>query len=164
MSQVTFTDAIDEMRGKFSKNGKIIFRKKKYHSITGAILAEGPQESYTIDKPRDFEKNPQTGAELENVKLFTDSKARATEIMNAGKVTDDELAAMSLAERTRTLQLREQLNDYTRRFYAQFKRPDSEAPFEKKPRPGSTKLRRNTYHKIDNFIQAIEREKLKNGH
>ena len=58
------------------------------------------------------------------------------------------------------LRTRTQLDDYTRRFYAQFKRPDPEAPFEKRPRPNSTKLLRKQYVKLDTFIQAIEREKI----
>ena len=38
---------------------------------------------------------------------------------------------------------------------------DPEAPFEKKPRIGSSKLVRKQYGKLDNFIQALIREKLK---
>ena len=52
------------------------------------------------------------------------------------------------------------LADFRKRFYAQFKRPDKEAPFEKKPKPGAIKLRRKQYAKLDNFIQAIIRVRL----
>ena len=67
---------------------------------------------------------------------------------------------MTLAERSHALALREQLKDYTRRFYAQLNHPDPEAPLEKQLRPGSSKLQRKQYVKLDNFIQAIEREKM----
>lgn len=111
---------------------------------------------YTLSKPRlDIERG--------GINLFTDSKSRATAIIRSGRFSDEELAAMTLAERSRTIALREQLNDYTRRFVAQFKRPDREAPFEKAPRPGSSKLYRKQYRKLDTFIQAVEREKLKNS-
>ena len=45
------------------------------------------------------------------------------------------------------------------RFYAQFKKPDPEAPFEKKLRPGASKLYRKQYSKLDTFIQALLRQK-----
>ena len=68
---------------------------------------------------------------------------------------------MSLEQRAHIADLRAQLENYRTRFYAQFKKPDPEAPFEKKPRPGSTKLLRKQYAKLDNFMQAIIREKLR---
>ena len=160
MSQVNLNIAIDEMHGEFAKDSKIIMRRKKYRAPNGKVLKAGAQEAYTIVNPRDYKRNPPKGAELANIKLFKISKDRATEIMDSARYTDDELAALTLAERTRILALREKLSDYTRRFYVQFKRPDPEAPFEKRPQPGSTKLHRKQFVKLDNFIQAIEREKI----
>lgn len=161
MSKVKLNPTIAEAHGEMVKNSGMIMRQKTYRAPNGKVLCRGAQEAYKIINPRDYEKNPPKGAELENINLFTDSKSSATAIIRSGRFTDDELAAMTLAERSRTLDLRAKLDDYTRRFYAQFKRPDPEAPFEKSPRPGSSKLLRKQYRKLDNFIQAIEREKIK---
>lgn len=160
MSQVKLNIAIDEMHGEFAKESKIIMRRKKYRAPNGKVLMRGAQEAYTIVNPRNYELTPPKGAELANINLFKASKQRATEIIRAGQYSDDELAAMTLAERTRILALRDQLSDYTRRFYAQFNRPDPEAPFDKRKNPNSPTPQRKQYAKLDNFIQAIEREKL----
>ena len=160
MSKVKLNVTMDELHGELVKNSGMIMRQKKYRALSGKVIAVGAQEVYKIVNPRDYELNPPKGAELANINLFTDSKSRATAIIRSARFTDDELAAMTLAERSRTLALREQLDDYTRRFYAQFKRPDPEAPLEKQLRPGSSKLQRKQYRKLDTFIQAIEREKM----
>jgi len=163
MSQVRLNDVLDEAHGQFAKDSATILRRKKYRAPNGAVLRTGVQEAYKIVNPRDYEKTPPQGAELANIQLFADSKSRATDIIRSARFSDEELAAMTLAERSHILGLRAQLDDYTRRFYAQFKRPDPEAPFEKRPRPGSTKLLRKKYVKLDTFIQAIEREKIINS-
>lgn len=160
MSKVKLNVTMDELHGELVKNSGMIMRQKKYRALSGKVIAVGAQEVYKIVNPRDYELNPPKGAELANINLFADSKSRATAIIRSARFTDDELAAMTLAERSRTLALREQLADYTRRFYAQFKRPDPEAPLEKQLRPGSSKLQRKQYRKLDTFIQAIEREKM----
>lgn len=160
MSRVKLNVTMDELHGELVKNSGMIMRQKKYRALSGKVIAVGAQEVYKIVNPRDYELNPPKGAELANINLFTDSKSRATAIIRSARFTDEELAAMTLAERSRTLALREQLADYTRRFYAQFKRPDPEAPLEKQLRPGSSKLQRKQYRKLDTFIQAIEREKM----
>ena len=82
-----------------------------------------------------------------------------TEIIRSERYTDEELAAMTPEERTRVAELRLRLENYRTRFYAQFKKPDPEAPFEKKPQPGSSVLRRKQYSKLDTFIQALLRQK-----
>lgn len=162
MSQIEFIDPVKTMRGKFQKESKIIMRKKTYKAPTGKVMKEGVQESYSIISPRDYTKNPPKGAELANIELFTESKHLTSEILHSEKFTDEELAAMTPEERQRTLELRDELENFKNRYYAQFKRPDPEAPFEKKPRPGTTKLLQKQYSKFDNFIQAIIRERLKN--
>ena len=160
MTQIKFYAPVKEMNGEFEKGSGIIMRKKKYRAPNGKVLKEGVQESYKLVNPRDYEKNPPKGAELANIQLFSESKRLASEIINSGKLTDEELAAMTPEERQKTLELRAELENFRNRFYAQFKRPDPEAPYEKKPRPGSTKLLQKQYAKLDNFIQAIIRERL----
>ena len=162
MTQIKFYAPVKEMNGEFEKGSGIIMRKKKYRAPNGKVLKEGVQESYKLVNPRDYEKNPPKGAELANIQLFSESKRLASEIINSGKVTDEELAAMTPDNRQKTLELRAELENFKNRFYAQFKRPDPEAPYEKKPEPGSMKLRQKQYSKLDNFIQAIIRVRLMN--
>ena len=162
MTQIKFYAPVKEMNGEFEKGSGIIMRKKKYRAPNGKVLKEGVQESYKLVHPRDYEKNPPKGAELANIQLFSESKRLASEIINSGKVTDEELAAMTPDNRQKTLELRAELENFKNRFYAQFKRPDPEAPYEKKPEPGSMKLRQKQYSKLDNFIQAIIRVRLMN--
>ena len=149
------------MNGEFEKGSGIIMRKKKYRAPNGAVLKEGVQESYKIVNPRDYKKNPPKGAELANLNLFGLTKQLSSEIINSEKYSDEELAVMTPEQRAHVAELRAQLMDFRARFYAQFKRPDHEAPFEKKPAPNSMKLQRKQYSKLDNFIQAIIRERLK---
>ena len=163
MTQIKFYAPVKEMNGEFEKGSGIIMRKKKYRAPNGKVLKEGVQESYKLVHPRDYEKNPPKGAELANIQLFGDTKRQASEIINSGKVSDEELAAMTPDNRQKTLELRAELENFKNRFYAQFKRPDPEAPYEKKPRPGSMKLLQKQYAKLDNFIQAIIRQKLENA-
>ena len=161
MSQIEFFDPIKSMSGKYAKDSKTIMRKKTYRAPTGKVLKEGVQESYEIVHPRDYTKNPPKGAELANINMFAEAKRISSSIINSAKYTDEELAAMTLAERTQILELRQQLEDFRKRFYAQFKQPDSEAPYEKKPQANPSKLQRKQYAKLDNFIQEILRERMK---
>jgi len=161
MSQIKFIDPIQTMHGKFAKNSKNVMRKKAYKAPSGKVIKEGPQESYQVTNPRNYDENPPKGAELANIELFTESKRMTTEILRSAKFTDEELNAMSPEQRQKTLELREELENFKKRYLAQFKRPDPEAPFEKKLQPGKTKLIRKQYFKFDNFIQAIFREQLR---
>lgn len=163
MTKIKFHAPVREMNGEFEKGSGIIMRKKKYRAPNGAVLREGAQESYRIVHPRDFDKNPPKGNEAANMRSFGDVSLQAAQIIRSDKYTDDELSAMTPEERAHVEELRQQLESFRKRFYAQFKKPDPEAPFEKKPDPNSTKLRRKQYVKLDNFIQAIIREKLKNN-
>lgn len=163
MSKTKFIVPIKEMSGEFEKGSGIVMRKKKYRAPGGKVMREGVQETYRITHPRDYEANPPKGEELANITVFGQSRKLASEIINSAKFSEEELAAMSPEERAQVEKLQELLDNYQERFYAQFKRPDPEAPFEKKPRSGSAKLLRKQYSKLDNFIQAIIREKLINA-
>ena len=162
MSQIEFYAPVKNMRGEFEKNSGIIMRQKKYRAPNGAVLKVGVQESYKVANPRDFQKNPPQGAELTNMQSFGEISRLTTEIIRSERYTEEELAAMTTDERARVAQLREQLQLFRTRFYAQFKRPDPEAPFQKKLDPGCSTLKRKQYSKLDTFIQAIIREKHKN--
>ena len=159
MSQIEFYAPVKNMKGELEKGSGVVMRKKNYRAPNGAVLREGVQESYKIVHPRDYEKNPPKDAELANINAFTDSKRLASEIIRSQRYTDDELNAMTAEQRAHVAELRRQLESYRTRFYAQFKQPDPEAPFEKKLKPGATTLRRKQYLKLDNFIQALIRNK-----
>lgn len=159
MSQIEFYAPVKNMKGELEKGSGVVMRKKNYRAPNGAVLREGVQESYKIVHPRDYEKNPPKDAELANINAFTDSKRLASEIIRSERYTDDELNAMTAEQRAHVAELRRQLESYRTRFYAQFKQPDLEAPLEKKLKPGATTLRRKQYLKLDNFIQALIRNK-----
>lgn len=164
MSQVTLYAPVAEMHGKLEKNGTVVMRQKKYRAPNGAVLKIGVQEAYKVASPRNFDKTPPQGAELTNMRSFGEVSRMATDIIRSERYTADELAAMTAEERARIDGLRSQLENYRTRFYAQFKKPDPEAPFQKKLDPGCSTLKRKQYSKLDTFIQALIREKLKSQH
>lgn len=161
MAKVELNVPFKNIRGKLNKKDPVILRQKKYRAPNGAVLFVGTQESYTVENPRDFEKTPPQGDELANMQSFGSFSLLAAELIRSGKYTDEDLAAMTPEEREKTLALRVELEKFRKRFYAQFKRPDPEAPYHKQPEPGSTKLHRKQYLKLDTFIQAILRERSK---
>lgn len=160
MPKVELQTPFKTVRGKAEKDSNLILRRKGFRAPNGKVLKQGPQESYTIKNPRDYTVNPPKGAELDNINSFAESKRVSSVIINSEKVTEDELATMTPEERQLNAELRTQLESYRKRFYAQFKKPDPEAPFEKNLQPGASKLRRKQYSKLDTFIQAIIRTKL----
>ena len=160
MAKVELASIAEGIHGKMDKHGHVVMRQKKYRAPSGKVMKRGPQEAFTRD-PRDFDRTPAQGAELANMRSFGDVSLASSAIIRAGKMNDEELAALPEEERTRTMELREMFSEFHQRFYAQFKTADPEAPFEKKLRPGASKLRRRQYMKIDTFIQAILRERAR---
>ena len=161
MTKVKLHAPVAEMHGEFEKNSGIIMRQKKYRAPNGAVLKVGVQESYKVAYPRDFDKTPAKGAELANMRSFGEVSRMTTEIIRSERYTDEELAAMTPEERTHIAELRLQLENFRARFYAQFKKPDPEAPLEKNLQPGTSVLRRKQYSKLDTFIQAVLRHRAK---
>ena len=161
MSQISLMPPFEGIRGKFGKN--VIIRQKKYRAPNGKVLFKGAKESYPLENPRDYTKNPPKGDELANINLFGDISRLAAQIINSASYTHDELAAMTDEERNYVMDLRSQLTDYQQRYVAQYKRPDPEAPFDNTPDPNSSVKRRKIYKTLRTFIQAILRERLKNN-
>ena len=159
MSQITLITPFEDIKGKFGK--KTVIRRKKYRAPNGKVLFKGVKESYPIENPRDYVTNPPQGDELANINLFGDVSHYAAQIINSERYTPDDLAAMTEEEYSLVMQRREQLEDFKRRYIAQAKRPDPEAPFDKTPYPNSTLQRRKQYKTLRTFIQAILRERLK---
>ena len=54
---------IDTLRGKITKKSKTVFRRKGAYDENGNLIAQCAQESYVIENPRDWKKNPPRGAE-----------------------------------------------------------------------------------------------------
>ena len=111
MAQVQFESPIAEMNGKYSTDGTI-FRRKKYRSSSGIVLRSCKQEAYVITNPRDFKKKPPKGAELANMNRFGEAHRKSIELIQAGKVTPEEMESLPANERTKIEQLRAQLAAY----------------------------------------------------
>jgi hypothetical protein len=69
---------------------------------------------------------------------------------------------MTPEEHEEVMQLQAQLADFQKRYIAQAKKPDPEAPFDTISDPNSHIKRRKQYKTLRTFIQAILRERLKN--
>ena len=160
MSQIKLMPPFETISGKFGKN--VVLRQKKFRAPNGKVLFKGAKESYPIDNPRDYTKNPPKGDELANIKLFGEISRLTAQIINSDSYSPDELAAMTEEEYNNVMQLQSQLADFQKRYIAQYKRPDPEAPFDNTPNPNSTVKRRKTYKTLRTFIQAILRERIKN--
>ena len=160
MSQITLMPPFEGIHGKFGQN--VIIRQKKFRAPNGKVLFKGVKETYPLENPRDYKKNPPKGAELANINLFGDISHLAAQIINSTSYTPDELAAMTEEEHNHVMELQAQLADFQQRYVAQYKHPDPEAPFDNTPNPNSHIKRRKTYKTLRTFIQAILRERLKN--
>ena len=117
---------IDTLRGKITKKSKTVFRRKGAYDENGNLIAQCAQESYVIENPRDWKKNPPRGAEKQRLDNWTLACQRAkVELMN------EELAAA-----------------WKQRFQAQLKNPEADAPIDPKTR------KPKTYIRFDCFVRA----------
>ena len=159
MAKIQLTSAFKQVRGKLNKKDSLIYRQKEYRAANGAVLNRGAQESYRVLNPRDYKKNPPKGAELRNINVFAEASRLTTLIIRSGKLTGEELSAMSPEEREQTMQYRAQLLHYTDRFMAQLKKPDPQAPVLPKTdpayNPNVTKVQRRQYRTLNTFIRAM---------
>ena len=159
MAKVNLHAAFDRVRGNLNKRDNTIFRQKKYRAESGKVINYGSQEAYEILNPRDYKKNPPKGAELVNIRSFSDASKLTTLIIRAGKYTDEELAALPENERQQALDYRTQFVHFKARFNAQLKTPDPQAPILSKTdpqyNPNSTKVQRRQYRTLNTFIRAM---------
>lgn len=159
MAQVGLHIAFNKVLGKLNKRDNTIFRQKKYRAETGKVINYGTQEAYEILNPRDYKKNPPKGAELANINSFAQASRLTTLIIQSGKFTDEELAAMSDELREQTEELRRQLAAFKARFNAQLATPDPQAPILSKTdpqyNPNSAKIQRRQYRTLNTFIRAM---------
>ena len=167
MAKVQLSSIAENIRGKLSKRGVTVMRKKKYRADNGAVLSEGSQEAYDVLNPRDYMKKPPKGAELRNITTFGEASHLTTLIIRSVKYTDDELAAMLDAEREQTLAYRTQYQQFKTRFLAQLKTPDPQAPVlprtDSAYNHSSTKIQRRQYRTLNTFIRAMLLQALKSA-
>jgi len=159
MAIVNLHAAFKNVKGKLNKRDNTIFRQKKYRAETGAVINYGAQEAYEILNPRDYKKNPPKGAELHNILSFAEASRLTTRIIQAGKLSEEELAALPADLRAQTEELRRQLAQFKERFAAQLKSPDPQAPVLPKNdpqyNPNSGKIQRRQYRTLNTFIRAM---------
>ncbi len=130
MAKTIFEKPVRELHGAFTKGG-FISRRKTYRDSKGRILGMSEPETYKIENPRDWKKNPATGKELEHQLRFKQASAETFRILHPS--TPEELA---------TLQM------WQSRFEAQLNKPEPDAPVN--PKTG----KRKQYFRLDAFIRT----------
>ena len=166
MARVVLSQPVAEIHGSLTKGSNIILRQKKFRDERGRVVHEGKQESYAIRHPRDFKKNPRTGAELLKHTLWTEACRRTSQILQAGQPggpTEMQMAVRKIEQVPDYYSIDEAralYEDFRLRFQAQLpktrgKKADSEAPID--PNTGRGKR----YSQLPNFIRAILFHRLK---
>ncbi len=82
MAEVILEGTFESLHGKLSKKSDIVFRRKSPNVRSKRAIEKGPQEAYTITHPRDWKKNPPTGAELEKINRFREACRLTSEQLN----------------------------------------------------------------------------------
>ncbi len=85
MAEVILEGAFESLHGKLSKKSDIVFRQKSPKVRSKRTIRKGPQEAYTITRPRDWKKNPPQGAELEKINRFREACRLTSEQLNNPK-------------------------------------------------------------------------------
>ena len=154
MAIINLQPPFDQISGTLEKRG-IVHRKKHYRDDNGKVLFIGKQEAYSVKHPRDYGTNPPQGAELQNITVFKQANDLTAAILHSADYTGQDLELMTQEESTRILSLQSRLADYKRRFIAQSKRPDPQAPVN--PRTH----RRKQYVTLNTFIRAMLIQEIK---
>ena len=126
MAQSNLIFPLESLHGKISKKSKTVFRRKAVYDENGNIIAQYAQESYVIEHPRDWKKNPPKGAEKQRHDNWTIACQRAKE-----ELRDEALAAQ-----------------WRQRFEAQLKNAEADAPIN--PVTRKPKI----YTRFDCFVRA----------
>ena len=126
MAEVTFIAPVAKIEGKLNQKDKTVFRKKVARDDQGRVIAEMKQEVYVVQHPRDWKKNPPTGAEKRRLDNWTIACQRAKI-----ELRDETLAAI-----------------WKQRFQAQLKNPEPGTPID--PRTHKPKV----YIRLDCFVRA----------
>ena len=134
MAQSNLIFPVESLHGKITKKSKTIFRRKSVYDANGNVIAQYAQESYVVENPRDFKKNPPKGAE----KLRHDNWTAACQRAKA-ELKDENLAAA-----------------WRQRFQAQLKHGEEGAPVD--PKTHKTKI----YTRFDCYVRAAIFRELSN--
>ena len=126
MAQSNLIFPVESLHGKITKKSKTIFRRKAIYDENGNIVAQYAQESYVVEHPRDWKKNPPKGAEKQRLDNWTAACQRAKV-----ELRDEVLAAQ-----------------WRKRFEAQLKQGEAEAPID----PATRKPK--IYQRFDCFVRA----------
>ena len=126
MAQSDLIYPLDSLHGKISKKSKTVFRRKAVYDENGNVIAQYAQESYVVEHPRDWKKNPPKGAEKQRLDNWTTACQRAK-----AELRDEALAAR-----------------WRQRFEAQLKHGEADAPMD--PKTHKPKI----YSRFDCFVRA----------
>ena len=117
---------VDYLTGKLNKKDKTVFRQKFARDSHGAVIRPMKKEVYVIQNPRDWKKNPATGAEKQKQDRWAEACAKTKAILH-----DPEQRAL-----------------WQQRWQAQLKKAETDAPID--PRSGKRKI----YAKFDCYVRA----------
>ena len=158
MAKAELQDFLSELHGKMSKDGTIV-RQKQFHAPDGTVIKKGKHEAFVVMYPRDYKRNPPKGSELANINAFGQASKTAKLIILSGTYTPEQIAQMPEEERARQQAFRIQLEDFQKRFIAQLKKPDPQAPLLPESDPnykhGSSSPQRRQYATLATFIRAM---------
>ena len=126
MAQPNLIFPVESLHGKITKKSKTIFRRKAVYDENGNLIAQYAQESYVVENPRDWKKNPPKGAEKQRLDNWANACQRAKE-----ELKDETLAAA-----------------WRKRFEAQLKQPEANAPLD----PNTHKPK--VYTRFDCYVRA----------
>ena len=126
MAQSDLIYPLDSLHGKISKKSKTVFRRKAVYDENGNVIAQYAQESYVVEHPRDWKKNPPKGAEKQRLDNWTTACQRAK-----AELRDEALVAQ-----------------WRQRFEAQLKHGEADAPMD--PKTHKPKI----YSRFDCFVRA----------
>lgn len=128
MAKVTYAYPFEDVRGRFNKSSHRgpVQRRKTYRDLSGRIIGYGSKESYFIVNPRDYDRDPLTGKQLEAVSDFRRAVIRANEERHDP----------------------ERLQYWQERWEKQLKKPEDFAPVEEETG------KRHRYMRLDKFIIA----------
>lgn len=153
MAKTTFIYPIDTIKGKIHKEEDLVHRQKQFRDENGRVLGEGAKESYIIKHPRDWKKNPATGAELRKINLWKQACAQAKVIVRKSEdiKNDPTLSDEAKTQALTTLAL------WRKRFDAQRTKGEADAPII--PKTG----KHLCYQRFDCFVRAVILRELQKG-
>lgn len=88
MAKTNLKNPFKSLHGSLTPGG-VIHRKKTYRNSKGEIIAQGKQESYAVENPRDYKLKPATGAELANITAWREAANRTAQLLKMEKLQGD---------------------------------------------------------------------------